>query len=54
MDTDSNTKSGIRLLVQKCRKKFRIPENLEHYSEGEYRETERKYVKLCLRSEIRK
>jgi hypothetical protein len=55
MDTDSNTKSGIRMLVQKCRKQFRISEkNLEHFSESQYRETERRYVKLCLRSEIRK
>jgi hypothetical protein len=54
MNTDSNTKSGIRLLVQKCRKQFRISENLEHYSESDYREAERMYVKLCLRKEIRK
>jgi len=54
MDTDSNTKFGIRLLVQKCRKQFRTSENLKHYSDCEYREVERSYVKLCLRSEIRK
>ena len=47
-------KAGIKLLVQRCRKQFRISENLEHYSESDYREAERKYVKLCLRSEIKK
>ena len=54
MNTDSNTKSDIRMLVQNCRKQFRISENFEHYSESDYREAERRYVKLCLRREIRK
>ena len=49
MDNSSDTKNGIKLLVQKYREQFRISENLEHYSESEYREAERKYVKLCLR-----
>jgi hypothetical protein len=47
------TKNGIKLLVQKCREQFRISENLEHYSDREYREAERKYVKLCLRGKIK-
>ena len=42
-------KNGIKLLVQKCREQFRISENFEYYSDREYREAERKYVKLCLR-----
>jgi len=49
MANSSNKNQGIRLLVQKCREQFRIAENLDHYSEMEYREAERKYVKLCLR-----
>ena len=48
MANSSNTNQGIRLLVQKCREQFRISENLDHYLEREYREAERKYVKLCL------
>ena len=48
------TKNGIGMLVQKCREQFRISENIEHYSEREYREAERKYVKLCLRGLIKK
>ena len=54
MDTGSNTKSAIRLLVQKCRKQFIISENLEYNSKREYREEERKYVKLCLRGKAKK
>jgi hypothetical protein len=48
-----DTKNGIKLLVQKCREQFRISENLEHYSDREYREAERGYVKLCLRGKIK-
>jgi hypothetical protein len=48
-----DTKNGIKLLVQKCREQFRISENFEHYSDSEYREAERKYVKLCLRGKIK-
>ena len=54
MDNSSDTKNGIKLLVQKYREQFRISENLEHYSESEYREAERKYVKLCLRGKTNK
>jgi hypothetical protein len=51
---DMDTKNGIRMLVQKCREQFRISENFEYYSDMEYREAERKYVKLCLRGMIKK
>ena len=54
MHNSSDTKNGIKLLVQKCREQFRIAENLDHYSEREYREAERKYVKLCLRGKTKK
>jgi hypothetical protein len=48
-----DTKNDIKLLVQKCREQFRISENFEHYSERQYLEAERKYVKLCLRGKIK-
>ncbi len=54
MDNSSHTNNGIKLLVQKYREQFRISENLDHYSEREYREAERKYVKLCLRGNTKK
>jgi hypothetical protein len=47
-----NTKNGIKLLVKKCREQFRVSENFEHYSDRDFREAERKYVKLCLRGII--
>ena len=48
-----DTKKDIKLLVQECREQFRISENFEHHSDREYREAERKYVKLCLRGKIK-
>ena len=40
--------NGIKLLVQKYRKKFRIAENFNHYSEENYKIAERKYLKFAL------
>lgn len=40
--------SGLKQVVEKCRNEFRKPENIEHYSEEDYREAERKYVRFCL------
>ncbi len=42
--------SGIDRLVDKYRRQFRIPENLDHYSEGDYYQAERKYLRFCLLS----
>lgn len=39
---------GIELLVEKCRAEFRCSENTDHYTENDYIEAERKYVKYCL------
>jgi hypothetical protein len=41
-------KNGIKLLLEKYRKKFRIAENLNHYSEENYKRAERKYLKFAL------
>lgn len=48
MNRTMEPNAGIQLLVEKCRDRFRRPENINHYDEGDYREAERKYVKLCL------
>jgi hypothetical protein len=40
--------NGIKLLVEKYRKKFRIAENFKHYSEENYKIAERKYLKFAL------
>ena len=40
--------SGLELLVEKYRKEFQIPENLDFYSEKNYKIAERKYLKYAL------
>lgn len=40
--------SGIKLLVEKYRKEFCITENLDHYSEENYKTAERKFLKFAL------
>lgn len=41
-------KTGLERLIRECRKRFRIPENLNHYSDEDLREAEKKFLKLCL------
>ena len=45
---DYSQKTGIKLLVEKYRKKFRIAENMNHYSEENYKIAERKFLKFAL------
>lgn len=40
--------SGVKLLVNKYRGQFRIAENLDYYSEENYKLAERKYLKFAL------
>ena len=40
--------SGIKLLVEKYRKQFRIAENVDHYSAENYKIAERKFLKFAL------
>jgi hypothetical protein len=42
--------SGIKLLIQNLKKEFRVPENLEHYSEEDFQEAEKKFLKFCLQN----
>lgn len=39
---------GLKLLLKKYRKIFRIPENLDYYSEKDYQMAERKFLKYAL------
>jgi len=41
-------KNGLKALIKKYRKKFRIPENIDHYAEDDFRRAEKKYLKFCL------
>jgi hypothetical protein len=40
--------SGIKLLLRRYRNIFQIPENLNHYSEEDYKIAERKFLKYAL------
>jgi len=45
MDKPEPRNVGIKLLIKKAKKKFRIPENLSFYSEKDYKKAEKKYIK---------
>lgn len=49
----STTDEGIRLLIQKYRNEFRRPENRDYYSENDYKEAEKKFVKFCLTGNLK-
>ena len=44
------TTSGMDRLVEKYRQQFRIPENLNYYSERDLHHAEREYLRFCLSS----
>jgi hypothetical protein len=48
MANSSNTDRGIQLLIKKYRKKFRRPEKIDYYTENDFKEAEKKFVKFCL------
>ena len=48
MSTLQEHTNGLKRLVEKCRNEFRRAENTEYYSEEDYREAEKKYVRFCL------
>ncbi len=48
MQRDNYQPTGLKLLINECRKNFRIPENLDHYSANDLRDAEKKYMKYCL------
>ncbi|MDX9787835.1 MAG: hypothetical protein RBT11_13710 [Desulfobacterales bacterium] len=48
MEKFAPCEQGIKALMLHYRKSFRIPENINHYSEEDYRDAERKYIKLCM------
>ena len=40
--------NGLKALITKYRKKFRVKENLKFYSKEDYQKAEKKYLKFCL------
>jgi hypothetical protein len=49
MGSDRSKDNGIKRLIRDCKKQFRIPENLDHYSQRDYLRAEKKFVKYVLR-----
>jgi hypothetical protein len=49
-DIVSDQVQGIDRIVDKYRRQFRVPENLDHYSETDLHEAERQYLRFCLTS----
>ena len=39
---------GLRKIIKHGKEEFRISENLEYYSEEDYKAAEKKYLKLCI------
>ena len=52
MQKDHYQPTGLRLVIDECRKNFRIPENLDHYSAEDLKDAEKKFVKYCLNDGI--
>ena len=48
MSKDIRGNKGIKLIVKKYREKFRISENLNHYSEEDLKKAEKKFLKFAL------
>jgi hypothetical protein len=39
---------GLEKIIKNGKEAFRIPENLKYYSDEDFREAEKKYLKLCV------
>jgi hypothetical protein len=48
MDTGMNENEGLQGLIRKFRSEFRRHENTHFYSDEDYKEAERKFVKFRL------
>ena len=48
MEKEHTKNVGLKLILRKYKNAFRIPENLNHYTEKDFREAERKFLKYSL------
>jgi len=48
MKKECSKNSGLKMLLKKYKKIFRIPENLNYYSKEDYQIAEKKFVKYAL------
>ncbi len=47
-DASYDQRQGIDRIVDRYRQQFRVPENLDYYSENDFHEAERQYLRFCL------
>ncbi|MBC2734610.1 MAG: hypothetical protein HF981_09655 [Desulfobacteraceae bacterium] len=47
-DVAQSQNQGLDRIVDRYRQQFRIPENLDHYSDNDLHEAERQYLRFCL------
>ena len=45
MTKNSRKDCGIETLIKKYKKAFQIPENLNHYSQADFKTAQRKFIK---------
>lgn len=45
---DIKRNHGLKDIIRKGKKQFRIPENINYYSDRYYKLAEKKYIKLCV------
>jgi hypothetical protein len=48
MEKQPERNQGTKRLIRICKEIFRQPENLNHYTEADFKIAERKYVRFCL------
>ena len=48
MKKPSKKNVGLKLLIDKYKKAFRIPENINYYSDKDYQNAEKKFIKHSL------
>ncbi len=48
MNRSSNKINGIQMLMEKYKAMFRIPENLDYYSERDFLIAEKKFIKYSI------
>jgi len=48
MEKRASGEQGIKSLMMYHKRSFRIPENIDYYSEKDFKAAEKKYLKLCL------
>ena len=52
MKKEPKPDTGIQLLIERYKKKFRTPENMNHYEKSDFKIAEKKYIKYALSERI--